>query len=230
MKSDKIIPAVIPNSYEDIEEHAELVELSVKVIQIDLLDGLYTGSFSWPWHTKGRLDNALQTWVEKGLPKWENIDYEFDCMIVHPIQILPNLLPLGPRRIIVHAAALSDLENDIAYLQSIRDFTEIGIAVTINDDLQKYSALFAEFDYVQCMGISTLGMQGAQLDERVFALVKNVRSMTNQVIQVDGGVNAETIAQLQEAGANRFVSGSAVFEKGLVDENIAELEDALYEE
>ena len=227
MKSDKIIPAIIPNSYEDIADHVQLVEPYAKVMQVDLLDGLYTGSYSWPWHKKGQLDNALQSWVEKGLPNWETIDYEFDCMIVHPIQFLQYLVPLGPRRVIVHAAALGDLQADIEYLQSIKAFIEVGIAFTIHDDLQKYASVLSEFDYVQCMGINTVGVQGAELDERVYELIQKVRAMTDRVIQVDGGVNIDNIANLQEAGANRFVSGSAIFDKGLVDDNIAELENSL---
>lgn len=231
MKTDHIIPAVIPESYKDIIDHTELAEAYVKTIQIDLLDGLYTGSYSWPWDTKGRLSHSIDEYVADGLPFWEKVDYEFDCMIVHPTQILEKLIPLGPRRIVVHAKTLNDLEKDVAYLQTFQPFIELGIAFTIEDDLEKYKNIIDAFDYIQCMGVYPVGASGAPFQERTFDLISAVRAIApEKIIQVDGGVSLDTIADLKEAGASRFVSASSVFNEGLVGENIRELEEQITEE
>ncbi len=226
MKTDVVVPAVIPERYDDIVDCAELAEPFVKTMQIDLLDGLYTGAYSWPWDTKGRLSHSLERYIETGLPYWEKVDYEFDCMIVHPAQVLEKIIPLGPRRIVVHAKTLSDLQADTDYFHTFRPYVQVGIAFTIEDDLSKYESIIGEYDYVQCMGIYPVGVSHAKLNDKVYDLIKKIRAMyPNMLIQVDGGVNADNIALLKKAGANRFVSGSAVFEKGIIEDNIAELED-----
>ncbi len=226
MKTADILPAIIPDSYESIADNVELVEPYVQVVQIDLLDGLYTGSYSWPWNTKGRLSHSLDNYIERGLPYWGTVDYEFDCMIVHPAQTLEKLIQLGPRRIVVHAQTLTDPEAEIALLQTYRPYVQIGIALTVHDDIDTYVPVMAEVDYVQCMGVFPVGSSGSVLQEGVYDLIKKVRKLfPDMLIQVDGGVNAENITKLKKAGANRFVSASAIFEKGIVEDNIAELED-----
>jgi ribulose-phosphate 3-epimerase len=62
------------------------------------------------------------------------------------------------------------------------------------------------------MGIEHEGQQGQPADPRAVELVRALREAHPDLpIQVDGGVNAEHIPALVEAGASRLVAGSAVF-------------------
>ena len=67
------------------------------------------------------------------------------------------------------------------------------------------------FDYVQVMGIETIGAQGLPFDERTLGTVAQLRETYPELeIAVDGAVNASTIPRLIAAGANRFLPGSAI--------------------
>ena len=70
-------------------------------------------------------------------------------------------------------------------------------------------------DFVQFMGIENIGYQGEPFDERVFEKIRELRErFPDTIISVDGGVSLENADKLIEAGANRLVSGSAIFESG----------------
>ena len=62
------------------------------------------------------------------------------------------------------------------------------------------------------MGIEKIGFQGEPFDERVLDQIKALRKQFPEVtISVDGAVDFDTAPELIEAGANRLVAGSAIF-------------------
>lgn len=89
------------------------------------------------------------------------------------------------------------------------------VALALNNDtpLERLAPHLLDIDGVQCMGIAEIGAQGRSFDERVLNRIREIRSKYPELsIGVDGSVNEETIMRLKEAGANRFVVGSAVFD------------------
>ncbi|MEK7390774.1 MAG: hypothetical protein AAB635_01405, partial [Patescibacteria group bacterium] len=98
-------------------------------------------------------------------------------------------------------------------------YTESGVAINpASSNEQLESVLDCEsgtgsVDFVQFMGIAKIGFQGQLFDERVYDKISGLRATRpNVTISVDGGVNLETATKLIEAGANRLVVGSALFE------------------
>jgi ribulose-phosphate 3-epimerase len=66
------------------------------------------------------------------------------------------------------------------------------------------------------MGIHDIGSQGQPFDTEVLERIKHLKNLFPElIISIDGSVNEKTIPLLLEAGADRFVSGSAI----LNDEN-----------
>ncbi len=62
------------------------------------------------------------------------------------------------------------------------------------------------------MGISEIGLQGQEFDERVLDKIRDIKDVNPHIlIQVDGSVNNSTIEILEQAGVERFVVGSAFF-------------------
>jgi ribulose-phosphate 3-epimerase len=71
--------------------------------------------------------------------------------------------------------------------------------------------LIPQFDYLQVMGIASIGAQGQPFDERTLTTVHTLRERYPSLeIAIDGAVNETTIPRLVEAGANRFAPGSAI--------------------
>lgn len=219
----EIIPACMPKDFEDITGVAESVVGGVKIIQLDLMDGKYVPEQTWPFVYKNdyHLDDLKKE--DRGLPLWERVNYELDLMVERPEQDLDTWLSIGASRVIFHYASVGDWEPIRNIDHAIRNFVELGVAVTIHDDLNNIFPLIDDdtVDFVQVMGIAQIGYMGEPFDESCIDIIKTLREKyPDMVISIDGGVSENTIPLLNEVGVNRFVSGSGIFAGGIAIENI----------
>jgi len=219
----EIIPAIMPDSQEDLIEKATRVRGHVPLAQVDIMDGVFVKSKSWPYTTGGvkRDEYFLAlTNQDEGLPFWDDLDYEIDLMISEPEKHIDEWLPLGASRLIFHIESIKDSDafwgHDI-WKEGARDIggekvVEVGLALNPDTSLDAILPYVPLLDFVQCMGITKIGYQGQEFDERVLEQINQLRvKFPNLKISVDGSVNRETIPLLRSAGANRVVSGSAIF-------------------
>ena len=101
---------------------------------------------------------------------------------------------------------------------------EVFIGLTGDDTLAGIGSVIDVIDGVQCMGIEQIGKQGEPYSERIESLVQEIRDAYPELpIQIDGGVSAQTIPRLLEAGATQFAVGSALF-SGDVEQNFSDLQ------
>jgi ribulose-phosphate 3-epimerase len=222
----EIIPALMPATYDSIQSAALSVRHEVPVMQLDIMDGKYVPKPTWPFSGKGNYELQEILGGERGLPLWEDLNYELDLMVRRPEEELEKWLGIGASRVIFHYASVHDWTPIVEIDSVIRNFLEIGVAITVHDDLQKvYELLDAStVDFVQCMGIARIGYQGEPFNPDILNVITQLRNRYPEVvISVDGGVNLNTIEALKEVGVSRFVAGSAVFGHGMADENIQEL-------
>lgn len=218
----------MPQRFEDIEESAGLVKNHVTTIQLDLMDGKYVSEKTWPFFYTTDYDVTALKAQDSSLPYWEDVNYELDLMAERPEENLDTWLGLGASRVIFHYKSIHDWDKIRAIDPVIRDFTQIGCAVTIHDNLDDVENLISEniFDFVQVMGISRVGYMGEPFEEESLTLIEKLHKKYPELtITVDGGVSRETISDLYDAGAIRFVSGSSVFGGGMASENVEDLTD-----
>lgn len=216
----------MPEQYEDIESMAGMVKNYVDTVQLDLMDGKYVPEKTWPfvYGTDKDLQDLLSE--DESLPFWDEINYELDLMIERPEEQLDTWMNVGASRIIFHHASVHSWEPIKVIDQVVKDFITIGCAVTIHDTLEDIFPLIEDgtIAYVQVMGISHIGYQGEPFEPESLELIQTLRNKYPELeIGVDGGVSTDSIEDLYQAGATRFVSGSAVFHSGIVSENINHL-------
>ncbi len=224
-----IIPAILPKNYEDMKNKIALVRGIAPIVQIDLCDGIFVPSQTWPFSTGGANDLNFQNIMNEreGMPFWEDIDFELDLMVADAVENFDIYTKLGPKRIVFHIEAFPDVEAFKDFLEGIdmyvRDAIEIGIAFNSNTPIEKIFSLVPHLDFVQCMGIEKIGYQGEAFDEGVLEHIKTLKEkFPNLIIAVDGGINLETGAQLVDAGVDRLVVGSAIFN---TDDIIGKIEE-----
>ncbi len=218
----KIIPAILPKDFFDLQKHLERIKGVAKFIQIDICNSTYTLSKTWPFtHTPDIYFEKMVS-QEEGMPFWEEIDFELDLMIKNPEEMYEQFLQIGPKRMIFH---FETMKNPLEFLMKVKEegFVEIGIAFSNNTRAIDHKDLIEIADVVQCMGIDKIGFQRQGFDERVLTQVEEIRAeFPEKLIAVDGSVNEDTMEELSEVGVNHFVTGSAFFE----NENLIEaLED-----
>lgn len=219
MSKIEIIPAILPKDFAEVEDKASLVLGSVKTVQIDICDGQFVPNATWPYKKHDlTFDKLLKE--EEGLPGWEKLNYEIDLMVNRAEEIVEDWVSAGATRIIIHAEMKGDLGLTIA---NLKDRAEIGLALNIETPIDVIEKYKDDIQFIQCMGIDHIGFQGQKFDEEVVNKVREIKTKYSDLpISVDGGVSLENASKLIEAGANRLVVGSAIFDSDNVFEAIAD--------
>jgi ribulose-phosphate 3-epimerase len=197
----RIIPAIIPESFDHLTACIERVRPFAQEVQVDIVDGVFVPFTSWPYGEGGDV-SALAQFTD-------SLDVEVDLMIHDPEAYLDAYARTGVASIVVHLESVTNIEYVLAH----RAQYAYRLALSINNDtpLDALIPYIPHIDYVQFMGIAQIGSQGQPFDERVLERIAAVRSLyPSFMISIDGSVNGETAPHLRAAGADRLVSGSAI--------------------
>ncbi len=221
----EIIPAILVESFEELQEKLAKYVGVVNIVQIDITDGVFVPSLSWPMHREDEqsIEDILNE--KDGMPYWDKVNFEFDLMVKNVHKQFEFYTRLGAKRIIFHLEAEDDKEEFREFLEGIDMFIkeniEIGIAINTTTPIDSLKPFISNIDFVQCMGIEKIGFQGEEFDERVLEQIKELRSTYPELtISIDGSVNENTAPLLVKAGASRLVIGSALEESHDIIESI----------
>ena len=194
-----IVPAIIPASADDVISFVSKLSF-VGEVHIDVLDGEFVPSVSWPVHPTGSpMEVKAHT---------DRFTLEVDLMMKDPFQAARAWEQAGADMIIFHVETIDEV--------SFADFcthsaASVGIAfhgVTTIDALKPY---LPYADYIQIMGIEEIGAQGQVFSPRTIEKIETLKTLYPHIpVAVDGSVNKQTIKQIIKAGADRVVVGSAI--------------------
>lgn len=197
-----VIPAVIPQSLDHLREALMTAGAFTNEVQVDIVDGHFVPFTSWPYRGSGSV-MLLREYTEDFL-------IEVDLMIETPEIAVPLYVDAGVGKVVIHLESVTDLEA-IREHQRTHEYV-LGLSILNDTPLERLTDVLQSGDYVQLMGIRDIGTQGQPFDTRVLERIHILRAnYPDLLISIDGSVNAETLPRLKTAGANRFVSGSAIF-------------------
>jgi ribulose-phosphate 3-epimerase len=165
------------------------------------------------------MDNHFVPNLTLGLPVVESLlkvaPLPLDChlMIEDPDRWAPGYAEAGAASVTIHAEAAS---APIRTLRAIRSAgARAGLALNPGTGVESYADLLGEIDMLLVMTVEP-GFGGQSFLDVVLPKVRRARELIkgrdlDVWLQVDGGVNAETIERCAAAGADVFVAGSAVY-------------------
>lgn len=199
-----VAPSLPAAKFAELESLVASLTGTARELQVDIVDGVFVPATSWPFTEENPREELLKL---KGLTK--TISIEVDCMCMRPETYLDLFVEVGVSRVIIHAGSTTQYETCIAHARS--HGYKIGLAVLNTTAPELVLTYATHFDFVQVMGIETVGAQGQPFDVRTLETVQTLRAKYPRLeIAVDGAVNTSTIIRLKEAGANRFAPGSAI--------------------
>jgi ribulose-phosphate 3-epimerase len=209
-----IIPAILPKNQTELNTKVKQILGFVPCVQVDICDGEFVVS---------------KTGFNE-LPYMEDIDYELDLMIKNPEKVLHEYIEnFQPARIVLHLESIENMGSIMGQIGGIRGIIEIGFCIGNDTDNEVLEQYIDQCDFIQLMGIKTIGKQSEPFDDRVLEKINYFHTKYPELtISIDGSVNQETITKLAHAGASRFVCGSSVFGDKRVGENIEQLEFLLH--
>lgn len=199
----EIIPAIIPQSRTHLREQLARVPFA-PAVQIDVIDGVFAPHTSWPYGT-GERSGVPADIRDFGAPP-----FEIDLMVAAPETHLDSWVEAGAARIVVHLESTERMEDILAH-RRVHGYA-LGIAADDDTSIDRLHPYLTDGVFVQCMGIDKVGAQGEPFEPQVLANIRALRERyPDLAISVDGSVNEATIGALRDAGATRFVVGSAIF-------------------
>lgn len=154
-----------------------------------------------------------------GLPVVESLlkatDIPLDChlMIEDPGIWAPPYAEAGAYNVTFHAEATDDPS---AVARDIRAAgAKAGLSIKPNTALEPYLEILRDFDTLLVMSVEP-GFGGQSFIAEVLDKVRTIRKVVdsgalNLVVEIDGGINVDTIEEAAEAGVDCFVAGSAVY-------------------
>ena len=196
----EIIPGILEKEWIEIERKINIAKQFAKSIHIDIIDGKFAPNTTF-------LDPAPFAKYSK------DIFFELHMMVENPIQYLKPFADVGFKRFLGHIEKMPDQTEFVAQGQLLG---EVGLAI---DGPTSIDALKVPIDDLDCLTIMTIkaGESGQEFNPECLKKVEILRSAKQNQdgtwfpIEIDGGINDQTIIEARDAGANRFVETTFIF-------------------
>jgi len=204
----EIFPAILAKDEKELRRKVESVEGLCETVQIDVMDGKFVDNATWADPDRFR---------KMPLP----MPFEVHLMVKDPLERLDAWSLAGCERVLIHAESVDDLAEALRLAKSYG--MEAGISINPETPVSAIEDAVSEADVVQVMGVDP-GWMGQGFQEVAVEKVAELREkFPDLVIEVDGGVAVGVARRLADAGADRLVSGSAVFNSGAPAKALAAL-------
>lgn len=199
------------------EEIRKVEEAGVQWLHIDVMDGSFVPSISYGMP------------VIASIRKHTKLFFDVHLMVEEPGRYIQEFQSCGADQLTVHAEACKHLDST---LRLIKKGMRAGVALNPATPLSVLEYVLPLVDMVLIMTVNP-GFGGQTYIETCTEKVRKLKKMVLDAglhvdIQVDGGINRQTLPAVLEAGANVIVAGSSVF-GGNIQENVQELMEVMGE-
>jgi ribulose-phosphate 3-epimerase len=215
----KIAPSILSADFKKLgSEVAALADAGADFVHIDVMDGQFVPNLT------------IGPMVVKSLRSSSELPFDVHLMINQPDNYLQNFIDAGADYLAVHPETCSHLHRTLNYIKENDKFA--GVALNPSTPLSQIEHVLDDLDLIVIMTVNP-GFSAQKFIRSMIPKIKKARKLIDEnnlkiELEVDGGVNVETIASVAEAGADIVVAGNAAFHGpgGNLIENIKMLRDA----
>ncbi|WP_186671278.1 ribulose-phosphate 3-epimerase [Sporosarcina sp. BP05] len=198
----KIAPSILAADFSKLAEEVKEVEAAgAELIHIDVMDGHFV-----PNITMGAI-------VVEALRPVTKLPLDVHLMIENPNMYIEQFAKAGADYITVHVEACPHLHRTLQLIKSYG--VKSGVVLNPHTPVETILHVLDEIDLVLFMTVNP-GFGGQKFIHSVVPKVKQLADIIRErglpiEIEIDGGINEETIVPCAEAGATIFVAGSAIY-------------------
>ena len=206
-----IAPSILSADFTCLGQEIEAVEKAgADWIHVDVMDGHFV-----PNITMGPL-------VVEAVRRSTSLPVDVHLMIDNPDSYIADFAAAGADYISVQVEVCPHLHRTIHMIRE--NHAKAGAVLNPATPLCSVEEILADLDYVLVMSVNP-GFGGQKFIPAVLEKIRKLRDTIKErglatLIEVDGGVNSETISDVSRAGADVFVAGSAIFNTGNYGEAI----------
>ncbi len=209
-----VSPSLLAADFLHLDSELEMINRSeAQWLHLDVMDGVFVPNISFGFPVL----EAVARKCQKAL----DVHY----MIVHPEQYIKQTAKLGAMMMNVHVEACTHLHRTVQEIHNAG--MKAGVTLNPASPVSLLEDIIDDVDMVLLMSVNP-GFGGQKFIENTIQKVKRLRRLidergANVLIEVDGGVQAETAPRLVQAGVDVLVSGSYVFKSPTPEQTIHQL-------
>jgi ribulose-phosphate 3-epimerase len=198
----KIAASILSADFTKLGQEVRDVERGgADYIHVDVMDGHFV-----PNITIGPL-------IVKAVRRVTQLPLDVHLMISHPDQFIEDFIRAGADMITVHVEAVNHLHRSVQHIKRLGARPSVSLNPGTPPDMVEY--VLGDLNMILVMTVNP-GFESQEFIPEVLPKVERLKEMIRQrglktEIEVDGGINPETIQQVSAAGAEVFVAGSAIF-------------------
>ncbi|MEK7092590.1 MAG: hypothetical protein AAB907_03120 [Patescibacteria group bacterium] len=206
----EVIPGILEKEWSEIEKKIELVRPFAQAIHIDIIDGKFAPNTTFLDPTPFKKYSS-------------DIFFELHMMVVDPLQYLKPFADAGFRRFLGHIEKMPSQEEFVAKGQLLG---EVGLAIDGPTALSEINVPLDDLDALLCMSIKA-GFSGQKFEPTYIEKLEMIQEETWIPIEIDGGINSDTMVKAASLGGTRFVSTSFIFSSQNPEGNYKILQDCV---
>jgi ribulose-phosphate 3-epimerase len=209
----KISPSILSSDYGKLSSELKRMEdCGADMLHIDVMDGHFVPNIT------------LGAPIVKCIRKSSSLPFDVHLMISDPYKYIPDFVKAGSDIITFHVESDSDIEKTIDLI--LASGKKAGLSVKPKTPIETVYPYLDKLSMVLVMTVEP-GFGGQSFMEDMMPKVSAVKAEIERKgldidIQVDGGINKDTISVAAKAGANVFVSGNAIFSSDDAAKTIAD--------
>lgn len=209
-----ILPSLLLCDFGNLErEVRRLEDGGARALHLDVMDGHFVPNFTYGMP------------IVEAFRKLTELPLDVHLMVTEPTRYLKAFREAGADLITVHAEAVESPGDVLREIRSLGACS--GLAINPATPIDVFATVWDDCDLGLVMSVPA-GFGGQSFDRRALTKLEALRAQAPQgvALEVDGGVNLETISECSESGADWFVVGSAIFRQDDYAEAISALTQA----
>jgi ribulose-phosphate 3-epimerase len=213
----RLAPSVLSADFANLGANITAAERGgADLIHVDVMDGHFVPNIT------------IGPPVVRAIKRVATVPLDVHLMIEEPDRYIDDFVAAGAALISVHVEVLPHLHRTLSYIRKCG--AQAGVVLNPSTPVVAIENVVGDVDFVLVMSVNP-GFGGQSFIPRSVQKIRDVRALLDQAgskapIEVDGGIDLDTIGSVIAAGAEWIVAGQAVFGAGQPEQATRALKEA----